>query len=109
MEPVFFADDDIMLNAILRLKCCVFISPPGEYASDNSAGAGYDPESYDLGEEVLVNPWTTDNLTIPPAPPLNSDSVDTSVSQLQDLLATKPQVITARGEQHVAAKNLSFE
>ncbi len=75
---------------------------PGDYTPDNAAGAGYDVDSNVLGEDALVvNPWTTDNLTIPPAPPLNSDSVDTSVSELQDLLAAEPQVITARGERLV--------
>ncbi|GLC66107.1 hypothetical protein PLESTF_000385600 [Pleodorina starrii] len=66
----------------------------GEYAEDNAAGAGYDPDSYDLGEEPL-SPWAADNYTLP-APPLNVDSPD-GVSALQEQLAAEPNVISVRG------------
>ncbi|GIM03190.1 hypothetical protein Vretimale_7995 [Volvox reticuliferus] len=71
-----------------------YLTYNGEYSANNAIGGGYDPESYDLGEEPR-SPWAADNFTIP-APPLNVDSPD-DMSALQDQLANEPQVITFRG------------
>ncbi|GLI62029.1 hypothetical protein VaNZ11_004606, partial [Volvox africanus] len=71
-----------------------YLAYNGEYLANHVTGGGYDPDSYDLGEEPL-SPWAGDNFTIP-APPLNVDSPD-GLSALQDQLLNEPQVITFRG------------